>query len=189
MRSTDRPCFLAIHPLCVLARRESSSDDDDDASESSSNSSSSSSSSSSELPPIQPLPPQALPEFYTKESAKRRGEAPAEPPPLKRRAPAADGEPAARKKRKKARSGAGDGAGEEAQAAEGGAGGAGDAAAVAAAAPADASRPRCDVCRLIFTSPAQLVEHTQARRARGAGCAGRTLRMLPCVCCVAHRRR
>ena len=103
------------------------------------------SSDSEELPPIAPLPPQALPEFYTKEAARARGEPPAEPPPLRRppKPPAGDGE--AKPRRKKARSGEG----VAAPAAEAGEGG---------------PRPWCAVCSLLFTSDAQLAEHLKVRR-------------------------
>ena len=100
-----------------------------------------------------PLPPQALPEYYTKEAAKARGEAPAEPPPL-RRPPKADAGDETKPRRKKRRAA---GAGVAPAAEEEGAG-AGEAAA----------RPRCALCKLLFTSDAQLAEHLQARPARCA---------------------
>ena len=117
--------------------------------ESASSSSSADSRDAEELPPIVPLPPQALPEYYTKEAAKARGEAPAEPPPLRRPPkPEAGGDEA--KPRRKKRRAAGDGVA-PAAAEEGAAAGEG------------AARPRCALCKLLFTSDAQLAEHLQAR--------------------------
>jgi hypothetical protein len=115
------------------------------------------SSDSEELAAIAPLPPQALPEFYTKEAAHARGEQPAEPPPLRRppKAPPSEGE--GKPRRKKPRSGEGvreDAAGEGAGAADG------------------APRPRCELCSLLFTSDAQLAEHLKARPAAHADTAG-----------------
>ena len=122
-----------------------------DASGSSSDADADSPSSSSELAPIQPLPATMLPEYYTKQAAKQRGEPPAEPPPLKRKpVEAADDEGAGAKRKKTKKPRAADGA---AEAADGAAPPAAD----------DGSRPRCAVCRLAFTSDAQLAEHLQVR--------------------------
>ena len=112
------------------------------------------SSDEEELPPIVPLPPQALPEYYTKEAAKARGEAPAEPPPL-RRPPKADAAGDEAKPRRKKRRAAGAGVAPPAEEEGAGAG-------------EGAARPRCALCKLLFTSDAQLAEHMQARPARCA---------------------
>ena len=141
--------------LIPLVRTRSGSGSGEGASSSSDDDSS----DADELPPIVPLPPQALPEYYTKEAAKARGEAPAEPPPL-RRPPKAEAAGDEAKPRRKKRRAAGDGVAPAA--AEEGTG-----------AAEGAERPRCALCKLLFTSDAQLAEHLQARRPLRL-CAGTT---------------
>ena len=114
-------------------------------------------SSSSSLEAIPPLEERHLPEYYTQEAAKARGQPPPAPPLLRRPAAAA-AEERPRKKRRAAAAAA-------AQRSDAPAGGE-SVLPLPLEAPEAAGRAACLVCSMHFSSEAQLAEHLQGKKHR-----------------------